>query len=107
MWDASATLTAIFGPIIVMLLGLVGYFVKRTLNTVDAINKILPNLVTKEECRGRISDCQERFKVKQNGEAKAETLEEKLFLEKWDNMMDRVRRLESSIIHIPNKEISR
>jgi hypothetical protein len=104
MWDASATLMSIFGPVIVLLLGLVGYFVKRTLNTIDSINKILPGLVTKEDCRDRIATCQERFKVKQNGDAKADVIEEKLFLEKWENLLERVRRIENHLPVLPRRE---
>jgi hypothetical protein len=101
--DWTQLLILIFGPILALLLSSVVYYVQRTQKLVDKMYIILPTLVTDEKCKERTLSCMERQKIKVNGDSRADALEEKLFLEKWESLLTRVRRLENLLS--PSKEV--
>ena len=102
--DIPATLMLIFGPVLTVLMGVVVYFLKRTVNTIDAINRIMPTLMTIPACDEKRRVCEREAQLKENGEHRVELVADDLFKEKWNNLMERIRAMEKLLFRYPQKE---
>jgi hypothetical protein len=104
--NLAAILATVIGSVLGLFVAIVGYLLKQWMNSVDvrlekiderlkAIEISCKGFLTEERCNEKQGKCMDIVKVEKKGEAKLETVEEKLFLEKWENLLNRLRALEN------------
>jgi hypothetical protein len=109
--DTTQILIAFFGGLFGILLAILGFFVKRTVSRMDRLIELMPTLLTipefEKRCGKAQADCREKVRLKEVGEEKLISLEEKTFREKWDALTDRLRKIERHIFKLYPDEAGR
>ena len=75
--DDARLLITIFSPVLIIMLGIIGFFLKK-------IDKRLDTFMTKEECAFRVTNCLEKRDLRRESDSR----ERLSLLEKVDSLVD-------------------